>query len=300
MKKYIGIDLGGTNVRVATVDEKGRIVNQVKSASYAQEGRDAVLTNLVKVVQELPDWSEAAAIGAGVPGPVDQKSGSMVLSTNMPGFQDFPLAKFLKDQFGKPAFLDNDANVAALAEALYGAGKGLSVVFYTTLSTGIGSGLVVDGKVVSGKHGFTGEVANVVIDRGREKVNYLTPGAVENEASGTAITRKGRALLPEAGIQHAGMVFDLARQGNEIAQAIADRAEGDLAQFFATVGGILDPDIFVLGGGMTRQADDWLAPMIEKYKAITHVQLHDTPFALAEIGEPGLIGASLLPKSHGL
>ncbi len=299
MKKYIGIDLGGTNVRVAVVTENGEILSQVKSPSYATEGRDKVISNLYSLIRELPDWRECSGIGAGVPGPCNQISGAMMLDTNMPGFKGFPFAQSMSKEFGMPAYIDNDANVAGLAEALVGAGKGLPVVYYVTLSTGIGGGLIVDGKCVSGKHGFTGEIANIIIDRNREKVNYLAIGAVENEASGTAITRKGQAVFGEKAVQHAGNVFDLAASGNEDAKKIADEAIADLAQLFATLAAATDPDAFILGGGMMQSADYFLQPLIEKFKEITHTALHDTPFLVAKLDEPGIIGAAMLPRSRG-
>ena len=299
MKKYIGIDLGGTNVRVAVIDEEGKILSQVKSPSYATEGRDKVLKNLYSLIRELPDWKECSGIGAGVPGPCNQITGSMMLDTNLPGFKDFPFAQDMSREFGMPAYIDNDANVAGLAEALVGAGKGVPVVYYVTLSTGIGGGLVVDGKCVSGKHGFAGEIANIIIDRNREKVNYLAVGAVENEASGTAIRRKGQAIFGADVIKHAGSVFDMAADGNEEAKKIVDGAIQDLAQLFATLAAAVDPDAFVLGGGMMQSAHYFLQPLIEKYKEITHDALHDTPFVVAKLDEPGIIGAAMLPKSRG-
>ena len=299
MKKYIGIDLGGTNVRVAVVDEEGNILSQVKSPSYATEGREKVLSNLYSLIRKLPDWQECSGIGAGVPGPCNQVTGAMMLDTNLPGFKGFPFAQDMSREFGMPAYIDNDANVAGLAEALVGAGKGLPVVYYVTLSTGIGGGLIVDGKCVSGMHGFTGEIANIIIDRNREKVNYLAVGAVENEASGTAITRKGQAALGKELVKHAGNVFDLAAEGNEEAKKIADAAIKDLAQLFATLAAAVDPDAFVLGGGMMQSANYFLQPLVEKFKEVTHDALHDTPFIVAELEEPGIIGAAMLPKSRG-
>ena len=300
MKKYIGVDLGGTNVRVAVITEDGEILAQLKSPSYAKEGREKVLDNLYSLIKQLPDWDKCDGIGAGVPGPVNQALGAMMLDTNLPGFKNFPFAKDMTEKLGIPSFIDNDANVAGLAEALLGAGKGYPVVYYTTLSTGIGGALIVDGKCVGGKHGFGGEIANIIIDRNREKVNYLNAGAVENEASGTAVVRKGRAALGEDVIKHAGQVFDLANKGNEKAKAIVEEVTGDLAQLYATLAGVCDPDIFVLGGGMMNSADDILPKVIEKYKAITHEALHDTPFAVASLEEPGIVGAAMLPRSKGI
>ena len=298
MKCYLGIDLGGTNVRVAKITEDGQILAQVKGPSYAQEGPAKVMANIKELVREIPDWHEASGIGIGVPGPVDTKAGTMVLSTNLPGFTGYPFAKEMSDEFGIPTFLDNDANVAALAEALVGAGKGLTYVFYTTISTGIGGCLVVDGRTVSGKHGFGGEVANIIVDRNREKINYLNVGAIENEASGTAIKRKYEQLTSKE-IEHTGVVFDKAEEGDEAAKKVVEGFEKDLGQYFATVACVCDPDIFIIGGGMTKSADKFLAGVIEQYKSMSHTAIHDTPFVLSELDEPGIIGAAMLPKSHG-
>lgn len=298
MKTYIGIDLGGTNVRVALVDEAGNVLSQVKGPSYGQEGPEKVLSNLKNMVRQVEGWEEAEGIGVGVPGPVDTKNGTMVLSTNLPGFKGYPFARALTDEFHKPAYLDNDANVAGLAEALVGAGRGLDVVFYTTMSTGIGGALIVNGKTVSGRHGFGAEVANIVIDRNRDKVNYLNIGAIENEASGTAITRKGRAVFGEDKINNAGDVFNLAAEGNEEAKKIADQVKEDLGQYFATIACVCDPDMFVLGGGMMKSADKFLDGVIENYKKYSHEEVWDTPFVAAELDEPGVIGAAMLVKSN--
>ena len=299
MKSYLGIDLGGTNVRVAKISEDGKILAQVKGPSYGLEGPAKVMANIKEMVRDIPDWKECSGIGVGVPGPVDTKAGTMVLSTNLPGFAGYPFADEMSKEFGMPAFLDNDANVAALAEALVGAGKGMQYVFYTTISTGIGGCLVVDGKTVSGKHGFGGEVANIIIDRNREKVNYLNVGAIENEASGTGLKRKYEKMSGER-IAHTGVVFDRALAGDEFAKAAVAEFEKDLGQYFATVACVCDPDIFILGGDMMKSADKFLPGVIEQYKAMSHTAVHDTPFVLAGLEEPGIIGAAMLPVSHGL
>ena len=299
MKTYIGIDLGGTNVRVAKIDEAGKVIAQVKGPSYGQEGPAKVMENIKSMVREIPGWKDCVGMGVGVPGPVDTKAGCMVLSTNLPGFAGYPFADELSKEFGMPAFLDNDANVAALAEALVGAGKGLKYVFYTTISTGIGGCLVVDGKTVSGKHGFGGEVANIIIDRNREKINYLNVGAIENEASGTGLKRKyeKHSGVP---IEHTGVVFEKAEAGDEAAKKAVAEFEKDLGQYFATIACVCDPDIFILGGGMMKSADKFLPGVIAQYKEMSHTAVHDTPFVLAGLEEPGIIGAAMLPKSQGL
>ena len=296
MKTYIGVDLGGTNVRAAIVDEDGKVLIQKKSPSYAQEGKEKVMDTIINLIKSLPDYESCSGIGVGVPGPCDEKTGSMVLATNLPGFEGYSIANKLEETFHMPSFIDNDANVAALAEALVGAGKGKKVVYYVTLSTGIGGGLVINGECISGKHGFTGEIANIIIDRNRSKVNYLAVGAIENEASGTAITRKANEKASKK-YKHAGEVFEDAHNGDLIAKEIIDNVARDLAQLFATIACVCDPDIFILGGGMMQSSELFLPSVIEKFKEISHTQLHDDEFVLASLEEPGVIGAAMLPKS---
>ena len=296
MKTYIGVDLGGTNVRAAIVDEEGKVLIQKKSPSYAQEGKEKVMNTIINLIKSLPDYESCSGIGVGVPGPCDEKTGSMVLATNLPGFEGYSIANKLEETFHMPSFIDNDANVAALAEALVGAGKGKKVVYYVTLSTGIGGGLVINGECISGKHGFTGEIANIIIDRNRSKVNYLAVGAIENEASGTAITRKANEKTSKK-YKHAGEVFEDAHNGDPVAKEIVDNVARDLAQLFATIACVCDPDIFILGGGMMQSSDLFLPSVIEKFKEISHTQLHDDEFVLASLEEPGVIGAAMLPKS---
>ena len=296
MKTYIGVDLGGTNVRAAIVDEEGKVLVQKKSPSYAQEGKEKVMNTIINLIKSLPDYESCSGIGVGVPGPCDEKTGSMVLATNLPGFEGYSIANKLEETFHMPSFIDNDANVAALAEALVGAGKGKKVVYYVTLSTGIGGGLVINGECISGKHGFTGEIANIIIDRNRSKVNYLAVGAIENEASGTAITRKANEKASKK-YKHAGEVFEDAHNGNPVAKEIVDNVVRDLAQLFATIACVCDPDIFILGGGMMQSSDLFLPSVIEKFKEISHTQLHDDEFVLASLEEPGVIGEAMLPRS---
>ena len=296
MKTYIGVDLGGTNVRAAIVDEEGKVLVQKKSPSYAQEGKEKVMDTIINLIKSLPDYESCSGIGVGVPGPCDEKTGSMVLATNLPGFEGYSIANKLEETFHMPSFIDNDANVAALAEALVGAGKGKKVVYYVTLSTGIGGGLVINGECISGKHGFTGEIANIIIDRNRSKVNYLAVGAIENEASGIAITRKANEKASKK-YKHAGEVFEDAHNGNPVAKEIVDNVVRDLAQLFATIACVCDPDIFILGGGMMQSSDLFLPSVIEKFKEISHTQLHDDEFVLASLEEPGVIGAAMLPRS---
>lgn len=299
MKNYIGIDLGGTNVRVGKVSEDGEILFQLKGPSFGLEGpQEKIFSNVVKIVKSIPDYMDCVGIGAGVPGPVDTVNGKMNLSTNLVGFQGFMFADALEKEVGLKTFIDNDANVTGLAEALVGSGKGLKTVYYTTLSTGIGGALIVDGKVVSGKNGFAGEIANLIVDRNREKVNYLNVGAIENEASGTAIVRKATKLFNRE-FDNAGEVFKLSLTDDR-AKKLIDDTIYDLAVMYSLIGHIVDPDMFILGGGLMKSKEYFFDRLVETYKGLVHEKMRNIKFKEASLNEPGLIGAAMLPRSRGL
>lgn len=298
MKTYIGVDLGGTNVRAALVDELGQILHIEKRDARAHESAELIVDNVIQCIQSLPNYQSASGLGIGVPGPVDFKAGWMIMATNIPALTMYPLKKVLEEKLSIPVFLDNDANVAGLAEALVGAGKGKDVVYYVTQSTGIGGALVVNGRVVSGRVGHAGEIGNCIIDPNRDKVNHLNVGAIENEASGTAIIRKGQALLSEE-IKSAYDVFKRMNADPQ-AKAIITTMAQDMATMFSYIAHIVDPDAFIIGGGVSLSSDAYFDIMKQSYASKVHPPLANTPFLKAELAEPGLIGAAMLPKSQGV
>ena len=253
----IGIDLGGTNVRTLLVDENGKSYSEVKDATEREKGPDAVYEKIAGQIESLDTsicggLEGVEGIGIGVPGPVDTVNGVMIMATNLPGFENYPICQKLQARFNLPTFIDNDANVAGLAEALLGAGKGYPIVYYTTISTGIGGALIVDGKLVSGGRGHAGEIGNIIVKNNGYKFGALNPGAAEGEASGTAITRKGKALLGDDKVAHAGDVFRLASEGDLKAQSIVDEVISELATLFANIAHTVDPHCFVIGGGVMK------------------------------------------------
>ena len=299
MKNYIGIDLGGTNVRVAKISENGTVIQEIKSVSYGTEGPSVVIPNIISLIEQIDDYNTVSGIGIGVPGPVDTINGVMKMSTNLPGFTDYPFAKEITEKLGIPTYLDNDANVAGLAEALVGAGKDKPIVYYTTISTGIGGALVVNGRVVSGHNGYAGEIGNIIVKDSDEIINHLNPGAVENEASGTAITRKAKQLYPENTITSAIDVFNKARENDPIAKELCKQMAKDLASMFSAIAHIVDPNIFVIGGGVMNAQDLFFEDMKKEYNNLVHLGMQNPIFTKALLDEPGIIGAAMLPKSMG-
>ncbi len=289
MKKSIGVDLGGTSVRTAIVDSEGKILKDLKESSYAKEGPTVVLAHIAEMIESLGDISDCEGIGIGVPGPVDSERKVMTLATNLPGFAGYPIASMLEERFKLPVFVGNDANAAGLAEALVGAGKGKKIVYYVTQSTGIGGALIINGKVVSGKNGYAGEIGNIIIDRDRKKIDDLNIGAVQNEASGTAIGRYGKEAL---GVETAIDVFDLARKGDEKAWAIIERMSEDFAQLLATIAHVVDPDIFVIGGGCSNASDLYFDKVRVYYDQMVHPAMRGVEIERAVLKEPGVLGAA--------
>ena len=169
---------------------------------------------------------------------------------------------------------------------------------HATIPRHFGGALVVNQKVIAGRNGHAGEIANLIIDRNREKVNYLNVGAVENEASGTAITRKGKAAFGEDAVQHAGDVFDLARKGNAKALEICDAVAYDLAVMFSQIAHVVDPEVFVVGGGVMKGKDVFFDKMENYFRNMIHKGMQTVVFMEAELDEPGIIGAAMLPMAY--
>lgn len=297
MKKYVGIDLGGTNVRVAIINEKGELLEELKRPSLSDQGPEIVLNNIIDMIRTLRDWESCQGIGIGIPGPVDVERGCVTVATNIKGFEEFPVVDYMKKHFDMPIYLDNDANVAGLAEAIVGSGRGKRIVYYVTHSTGIGGALIVNGQVVSGRYGYAGEIANIIVDPSRERFNHLNAGAVENWASGDAIVRQGRELISED-INSAYDVFLLAQDGHQVANEIIDTMVEYFATMLSAIGHVVDPHVFVLGGGVSLSHEFYLDRVIARYQELVHGGMKSVEFKLASLEEPGIIGAAMLCYSN--
>ena len=299
MNYYIGIDLGGTNVRIAKVDEQGKIVQDVISPSYGLEGPEKIESNILDLLKQF-DLSDVKSIGLAIPGPVDGEKNVITQATNIPGCENYPFADNMQKVTGVPVFLDNDANAAGLAEAVLGSGKGYNVVYYLTHSTGIGGGLVINGHVIQGHKGYAGEVANVIVDPNAKQFDnykHLNRGGVETVASGTAIGLFGNEILGEKG-NSSRKVFALAKEGDPQAQAIIDKMAKDFATCLSAISAIVAPDCFVIGGGCSHSSDQYFDKIRENFKTMAHPGMREVPILKATLQEPGVLGAAMIGKSH--
>jgi glucokinase len=274
----LGIDIGGSKIAGARVDESAEFLYTASAPTRAAEGVGVSSAQLWNVIDQLIS-PEVAAIGLCVPGPLNPKTGVVFNPPNLPGWLDVPLADLVGKRYGLPCRVENDANAAGLAEARYGAGRGYSSVFYVTLSTGIGSGIVLDGKVLHGKNGSAGEGGHVTIDwRSASVCNCGVPGCIEALASGIALAKRGKA--PE-------------RLAEDDPFTLGEICEM-LAAWLGGVVSLLDPDIIVVGGGMSRIGE----PLFSRLRAmVPHRTINrfapETPIVPAALGDRGgILGAA--------
>lgn len=294
MEYYIGVDLGGTNVRVAKFDENYNLLQEFIEESHGSSGpRELVRDTIFSMLDRVENIENCKGIGVAIPGPVDVKRRVMSIANNLPGFENYPLASMIEEKYKLPVTLENDANVAGLAEALNGAGKGKDIVYYITHSTGIGGALIVNGKIISGQMGFAGEIGNIIVKDNGQEGRYLNPGAIEAESSGNALTRKAKIIYGDNA--DSKYLFEMARNNDPKAMALIDDMANDMGRLLATIGQIIDPDIFVIGGGVSNNSDYYWPQMIEAY----HKYFNGIKYAeikKAELKEPGVLGAALLVK----
>ena len=246
MNYAIAIDIGGTNTRVALINEAYEIEQRVQFATDAQDPR-ATIEAIRQAIKGF--GKEARGIGLSCPGPLDLIHGYILTTTNLDrNWYNYPICEKLSEATGLPVYLENDANLACLAEACIGRGKDYPYVSFLTVSTGVGAGLVIHRQIYQGAHGFAHEIANIPLWKDGPSHGTIYPGGVEAISSGTAIT--SRAQKAGLTVTHAGEVNDLAVAGNETAAQIIDDAKEYLANAIAIIYAFLDPDIVVLGGSV--------------------------------------------------
>ncbi len=291
MKHTISIDIGGTNTRVSLVSATLEIVRKTVFSTNASEPNQTI-----EMIKEAIDTfgEEALAIGISCPGPLDLINGVVLTPPNLSGWHNYELKNELKRVTGLNVYVENDANLAALAEAVIGSGKDNKVVQYMTISTGIGGGLIIDRKIHKGVHGFAQEIANVIVVPNGDSVNGLKPGALEGISSGTGITYHAQKLGLD--VNHAGDVNGLAMQGNSDAIGVMNDAKKYLANAIAASYAYIDPNVVVLGGSVALKIDGF----VEELETLVKTKVYDVvaPYVSirkAKLGDDsGLIGGAIL------
>jgi glucokinase len=274
----LGIDIGGTKLAAVVANHQGRLLHKMRQPTQAGRGAQAVLERILEMVRRILAGAnlsptDIACIGVSCPGPVDCQTGIIYSPPNLPGWKEVPLKAILQQEFGIPARFENDANAAAMAEMKFGAGKGRKNIIYLTMSTGIGGGIIIDGRLCRGAHNSAGEVGHQTLIPEGPSCGCGKHGCLEALCSGSALSR----IMQQEARQHpdslmlklAGgrleelappVLVEAARAGDELALRIWEQAGYHLGWGLANLANILDPEIFILGTIAVHAGELLLAP----------------------------------------
>jgi glucokinase len=295
----IGLDLGGTNLRAAAVDESGNMLDRVSGKTEYSAGRKAIVNDMTEAIQTLRNRrreQELMGIGVGVPGFIQLKEGVIRNSNNLASLENFPIRDELSRRLGVPVILENDANAAALGEKWIGAGRGVDDLVLLTLGTGVGGGIIADGKILRGHLGMAGELGHITVVPNGNPCGCGNRGCVEKHASATAITAMAK-LLGLGDALTAKEVYDLAIAGSEKAQTIFVSMGEALGIALAMLVNTFNFPLYLLSGGVLGAWDLFAPAMIEETRRRSFTfRTTETRIEKAELGnEAGLFGAAYLP-----
>jgi glucokinase len=306
----IGVDLGGTKMLLGVLDGDSKVLWESNERSTGQD-EEKLVELLVREVGEAREARPgAAAIGLGIPATIDRAKGLAVSAVNLP-IENLPIRDLVAERTGLPVFVDNDANVAALAEHLFGAARGSRNAVMLTIGTGIGGGLILDGEVYRGATGAGAELGHTVIDLDGPRCQGNCPGrgCIETLASGTAIGREGREAaarepdselgkMSAAGREIDGKaVTDAAHGGDPTSIAVFDLIGNRLGAALTSFANIFEPEVIVIGGGVMAAGDLLLEPARRELQARALPPMNRTPVVAAQLGpEAGMIGAAAMAR----
>lgn len=308
MKKYcFGIDIGGTTVKCGLFETGGEILDKWEIPTRTGDNGINILPDVAAAIQakleeKKLDPDEIEGVGVGVPGPVSE-TGEIPCAVNLHwGYVN--LVKELGELTGFPVKAANDANVAALGEMWKGGGAGHSNVILVTLGTGVGGGIIVGGKIITGSHGAGGEIGHVHVEDAMEDAcNCGNKGCLEQVASATGIVRLAKEALAASdepsllreGKVSAKAVFDAVKADDPLAKKVADRFGCYLGKALAVFAGVVDPEVYVIGGGVSKAGPVLLDYIQKYYKEYAFSACKDAEFALAKLGnDAGICGAAKL------
>ncbi|MBI3935204.1 MAG: ROK family protein [Acidobacteria bacterium] len=312
MRFAVGVDLGGTNLRIAAIEESGQLLDKVSVAVRALTHRDAVIDELCRAVRTLSARHAAggtfAGVGVGVPGLLYAETGTLRKSPNLPGWENFAVRDAIRSQVEVEVVLDNDANAAALGEKWLGAGREVSSLCLLTLGTGVGGGLVLDGKVWRGFLGMAGEVGHIAVAENGVQCGCGSWGCLETEASATAVVRNAKKLLTSGGSATlteatkdgraltAELVYHAAQAGDAACREIFESFGRFLGIGLAILVNTLNLPLYVIGGGVAEAWPLFSPAMFDQLRRRSYVFAEgSTRVELAKLGaDAGLYGAAYL------
>lgn len=309
----IGIDVGGTGIKIGVVSEEGQLLATTSFQTKLEDGWEKQIADMATAAKALLFDAgfadgDVSRIGVGVPGLADQKTGEVVFCTNL-GWSHVPFRSEFQKHWDKSVWIDNDATVAGLAESVAGVSAGTDSSVFLTLGTGVGGGIVIHGRVWSGFHGTGSEIGHMILQADGVPCTCGNRGCIERYCSATAIIRMAKEELPnypnslvnakcnnDPEAVNAKMVIDAAREKDPLGMLVFDRYVRFLGQAVASIMNFLDPEVIVLGGGVSRAGDFLLDAVRES--ASHYVLFKGMPYSrveLARLGaDAGMIGAAML------
>jgi glucokinase len=278
----IGVDLGGTNLRIAAVSEEGRLLQKVTLGTKVALGRDHVLNEMCDAIRHLSrkyqNGGRLAGVGIGVPGIIDLRTGMVRESPNLHGWSDYPVRDEIEKRLQAPVILENDANVAALGEKWLGAGRHVGDMVMLTLGTGVGGGVILNGKIWHGMTGMAGEFGHMTVEPEGQPCGCGNRGCVEQYASATAVVRMARAAIATTGAPalakaagsdaefSAKEIYNLAIQGDEQARTIFRCVGRALGIAIANLVNGLNLEMYVVGGGVSSAWEAFSPSIFEELR----------------------------------
>ncbi len=314
MKYTIGIDLGGTNIVAGLVNEKGEVTEKAAAKTQAEKGFAFVTETMAQLVKELLTRAkltpaDVSSIGIGSPGTADKSTGNIIFSNNL-DWHDVPLVATIKEKTGINTYVANDADCAALGEFVVGAGEKYNSMVMITIGTGVGSGVVLDGKLFAPAGSSAPELGHTTLIAGGESCTCGRNGCVEAYVSFTALIRDGNraadaypeSMLAELRAKGQALngknIFDCAKAGDAVAKELVDRFIELMGQFFANVGNSFGVKVIVVGGGISKEGQ-WLADRLREIvvREMYVGERFAPAIAMATLGnDAGVIGAAMLEQ----
>lgn len=304
----IGVDLGGTKLAAGRILQNDVLDGFVKIPTEGQKGPEHVTKQIIQLIDNLvaDRRKELKGIGIGVPGSVNWQTGVIHRLTNLAGWDDYPLKKIIEEHFHVPVVVENDANAAAWGEYRLGGGQGCESILYLTISTGIGAGVIVGGKLLRGYTGNAGEVGHMVLKLDGERCRCGNQGCWETLSSGTAIAARAKKLIGEGKTSlisqladhhsiKAEHVFEAYSRGDELAQLVVDEALSYLGLGVANLVNIINPERVVIGGGVAKAGSLVFTAAGAGIKKLGYAQAALTQVVPAKLKDyAGVIGAASL------
>ncbi|MBO4267116.1 MAG: ROK family glucokinase [Lachnospiraceae bacterium] len=307
-KKVFGVDIGGTTVKMGLFTAEGELLDKWEITTRKEDNGAHILPDIAASIKERMDkegltFGDVEGLGISVPGPVDDE-GVVHKCVNL-GWGQFDIDEEMKKHIDLPVFAGNDANAAALGEAWRGGGKGCINVVVVTLGTGVGGGIIVNGKILSGSHGSGGEIGHIHMnDNETEQCGCGKCGCLEQYASATGIARLAKRKLDaddrpssmrDARSLNAKVVFDAAKAGDELAIEVTEEFGEILGKGLANVADVINPELFVIGGGVSKAGQIVIDLIKKNYKKYVFHGSRGTDFALATLGnDAGIYGSAKL------